>query len=216
MVGELLDGVAARRGLELLSEFAYPLPARVICELLGVPAEDHRMIMAHAPALALALDPGPMRTPTAVAAADRAVTELCEYLQGLIDSRRRQPGTDLLSALVAAESDGDRLSQDELLATVILLLIAGHETTANVIGNSTLSILRNPAQLARLRDDPEVDRRAVEELLRYDGPINMAERITLEDVDLNGTTIPGVEFWCCCWRRPTVTGGSSKIPSAWS
>jgi len=189
MVGEMLDGLAPRGGAELLSEFAYPLPARVICELLGVPDEDHRLIMAHAPALALALDPGPMRTPPAVAAADRAVTELSEYLGGLIESRQRQPADDLITALVAAESDGDRLSRDELLATIILLLIAGHETTANVIGNGTLSLLRNPAQAARLREDPDIERRAVEELLRYDGPINMAQRITNQDVELNGTPI---------------------------
>ena len=190
MVEEMLAEIEPRRSLELLSQFAYPLPARVICELLGVPPEDHRLIIRHAPALALALDPGPMRTPAAVQAADRAVAELNEYLGGLIESRRRQSEDDLLSALVAAESDGDRLSHDELLATVMLLLIAGHETTANVIGNAMLTLLRHPVELARLRDDPGIERSAVEELLRFDGPINMAQRITLRDVALNGTEIP--------------------------
>lgn len=187
---EMLDRRSGERRMELLSDFAYPFPARVICEMLGVPDEDHSLIVRHAPALALAFDPGPMRTPAAVAAADRAVSELGAYLSDLIASRRRQPGPDLLSALVAAEADGDRLSSDELIATVLLLLIAGHETTANVIANSTLTLLRNPEQRRRLQEDPTVERSAVEELLRFDGPVNMAERITAEEVQLGGHTIP--------------------------
>lgn len=190
MVHDRLDRLEAAHHMEVLSELAYPLPARVICELLGVPAEDHPLIMRHAPTLGLALDPGPMRSPAAVDAADRAITELEEYLGGLIDTRRRQPGDDLLSALVAAEAEGERLDRDELLATVILLLIAGHETTANVIGNGLLSLLRNPAQLERLREDTDIERSAVEELLRYEGPVNMTERITSREIDLNGTRIP--------------------------
>lgn len=190
MVEESLDRLAPARRMELLTDFAYPLPARVICALLGVPEEDHGLIIRHAPALALALDPGPMRTPAAVDAADRAILELEEYLGGLVESRRRQPQDDLLSALVAAEADGDRLDKEELMTTVILLLIAGHETTANVIGNGLACLLRHPTQLARLRDDPDVERTAVEELLRYEGPINMTERITRADIELNGTAIP--------------------------
>ena len=190
LVEELLEPISARGRMEFLSEFAYPLPARVICELLGVPAADSELIMRSAPAIAAALDPAPMRSDAGREATDHAVEELTEYLDGLIESRRRQPGTDLLSALVEVESDGDRLSHDELRATVILLLIAGHETTANVMGNGLRSLLRHPGQLALLRDDESVARTATEELLRYDGPINMAERITMQDLDLPGGHIP--------------------------
>ena len=190
LVDELLEPVSARGRMEFLAEFAYPLPARVICELLGVPADDSQLIMRAAPAIATALDPAPMRSEASREATDRAVEELSEYLDGLIESRRRQPGPDLLSALVEVESDGDRLSHDELMATVILLLIAGHETTANVMGNGLLSLLRHPDQLALLREEDGVARTATEELLRFDGPINMAERITLQGVDVPGGHIP--------------------------
>ena len=190
LVDELLEPLSSRRHTEFLADFAYPLPARVICELLGVPAEDSEIFMRSAPAIATALDPSPMRSEAGRDATDRAVEELTEYLDGLIESRRRQPGDDLLSALVEVETDGDRLSHDELLATVILLLIAGHETTANVMGNGLRSLLRHPDQLALLRDEQEAAKTAVEELLRYDGPINMAERITTQEVEVPGGRIP--------------------------
>lgn len=190
LVEELLEPLSSRKRMEFLSEFAYPLPARVICELLGVPAEDCQLIMRSAPAIASALDPAPMRTPAMREATDRAVEELTEYLGGLIESRRLQPRDDLLSALVQVEADGDRLSHDELLATVILLLIAGHETTANVMGNGLLSLLQNPDQLDLWRGEDSLDKTAVEELLRFDGPINMAERVTMRDVEIPGGRIP--------------------------
>jgi cytochrome P450 len=111
-------------------------------------------------------------------------------LGDLIERRRRDPGADLLSALVTAEEDGDQLSQQELIATAALVLVAGHETTANLIGNGILALLRHPAELERLRDDPELDRTAVEELLRYDGPIQITQRVTLDRVEVGSTAIP--------------------------
>jgi cytochrome P450 len=163
---------------------------RVICELLGVPAGDEKILLDNAPALAIGLDPDPMRSPQAVAAADRATEVLVSYLADLIACRRRQPGDDLLSGLIAAEEKGDKLSEDDLVAIVFLLLIAGHETTANLVGNGLVALLRNRDALATLREDTEADRPAVEELLRYDGPVQMAERITLEPVEVAGRTIP--------------------------
>ncbi|HZU72408.1 MAG TPA: cytochrome P450 [Acidimicrobiales bacterium] len=190
LMDELLEPVMADRRMELMGRLAYPLPARVICELLGVPAEDHPFIVSRAPALGVGLDPGPMRSPAAVKAANRAARDLLGYLGELIDRRRRQPGPDLLSALIEAEEGGDRLSRDELLATLGLVLVAGHETTANLIGNAICALIAHPVELARLRDDPGLDRAAVEELMRYDGPIQMSERIALEDIVLSDRVIP--------------------------
>jgi hypothetical protein len=190
LVDELLDAASRRHYLELMHEFAYPLPARVICELLGVPKDDEQFIVAQAPALGTGLDPAPMRTPASVEAANAATEALIEYLGGLIAERRRNPRDDMLSALLAAEDGGDSLSHDELVSTFLLLLVAGHETTANLIGNGVLALLRHPDQLARLRADPELDRSAVEELMRFDGPIQIVERITLEPVVIGGHEIP--------------------------
>ena len=187
LVAEMLDRLAPRGRAELMGEFAYPLPARVIGEMLGVPPEGQELIVRHAPAVASRIDPSPMRGADEMAAADHAAAELTAYVESLIDSRRRCPGTDLLSALMAAEEQGDRLTHDELLSTVILLLIAGHETTANLIGNGVLALMQSPSQSGALLSDPA---RAVEELLRYDGPIQMTERVTLEEVELGRRRIP--------------------------
>lgn len=190
IVEDLLEGPARRGRIELMSEFAYPLPARVICELLGVPESDAPFIVDHAPALATGLDPSPMRSEEALRRADRATVALREYLIDLIAMRRRDGGDDLLSALIAAEDDGDRLSIDELVATILLLLIAGHETTANLIGNGLVALLGQPGQMADLVHDEDLDKTAIEELLRVDPPVQMAQRVTLEDVELEGKVIP--------------------------
>jgi pimeloyl-[acyl-carrier protein] synthase len=193
-ISEIVEGLltAAERNhrMELMREFAYPLPARVICELLDVPRPDEAFVIAQAPALAVGLDPTPMRPTAAIEAADRATLALTDYLEALIEQRRHHPGDDLLSALIAAEEGGERLDRDELVATLLLLLIAGHETTANLIGNGVHALLRHPAQLERLRNDPDVDHAAIEELLRYDGPVHMTERITLEPTTIGDATIP--------------------------
>lgn len=198
LVDEMLDELERRGHAELMSEFAYPLPARVICELLGVPADGQDVIVRNAPALATGLDPNPMRTPESIAAADAAVMALRQYLDGLIEERRREPGADLLSALIEAEDGGDRLDHEELVATLILLLIAGHETTANLIGNGLLALTRHPGELERFRRSAEGDREAIEELLRYDGPIQMTQRITLDDVEIDGERIPAGRIVVLC------------------
>lgn len=190
LVDATLDRVEPCGGMEVMGELAYPLPAQIICELIGVPAEDRDVVVRAAPALAVGLDPSPMRSSHAIVAADRATADLRRYLDRLIDLRRGAPGSDMLSALIAAEADGHRLDGDELFSMVVLLLIAGHETTANLIGNGLLALARHPEALARWRDDESLDRTAVEELLRYDPPAQMVQRVTLEDIDFDGHVVP--------------------------
>jgi cytochrome P450 len=215
IVDELLQPLESAGHLELMRNFAYPLPARIICELLGVHPEDEHVIIDAAPAVAIGLDPEPMRTADAVDRADRATHTLVAYLDGLIETRRRQPGDDLLTALVAVEDEGERLSHDELIAIVILLLIAGHETTANLIGSGMLAMFRQPDALDRLRDDTTVDRSAVEELLRHSGPVQMTQRIALDDVELDGHAIPAGRIIVLCSaaanRDPAVFSEPARL-----
>jgi len=168
--------------LDLMRDLAYPLPARVICELLGVPTRDQQLVIDRAPALAVGIDPAPIRPAGVIEAADEATVFLASYLSDLIELRRRETRDDLLSALIDAEEAGGRLSERELIATILLLLIAGHETTANLIGNAVAVLNRNREQLHRWHDEPELGRTAVEELLRYDSPVQMTLRIALEDM----------------------------------
>jgi cytochrome P450 len=191
IVDDLLSPALGRGGFELMHDFAYPLPARVICELLGVPAGDHDLFIHHAPALAVGLDPSPMRTAASVKRANEATVALSRYLDTLVERRRNDPADDLLSALITTEEDGTSLSHDELIATVLLLILAGHETTANVLGNSMLRLLKNRPALDDLAALDETGAKvAVEELLRLDGPVHMAERITLEPVQIGGIDLP--------------------------
>jgi cytochrome P450 len=192
LVNGLLDTVEARGDahMDVIADLAYPLPVVIICELLGVPAADHVTFQQWSRELAGSIDPQPLRTPEQEERIHTAAEAFVEYFHELIDRRRRDPADDLLSALIAAEEAGDRLSEPELLATALFLLIAGHETTVNLIGNGTLALLRHPDQLDRLRADPSLDRNAVEELLRFDSPVMITQRITLEEYEVGGTTIP--------------------------
>lgn len=188
LADELIAPLRGRGRFDLMAELAYPFPARVICELIGLPPEDHELIATYGKDLAVALDPLPSADD--LRRADRAAVALRDHLAGPIEERRRAPTDDLLSALVAAEADGDRLDHDELVATVLLLLIAGHETTANLIGNAVALLDRHPDQRAALRDRPELAEMAVEELLRCEAPVQMDQRNALEDVELAGRAIP--------------------------
>jgi cytochrome P450 len=159
----------------------------VISELLGVPEADRADIRRWSTAIAPIIDPIlPPETETQVAEAGEA---LGQYFDRLIGKRRKDPGTDLLSALIHAEEEGDKLNTDELRATCVLLLIAGHETTMNLIGNGMLALLRNRTELDRVRDDPDVSRSAVEELLRFDSPVHLTARTALEDVNVGERVI---------------------------
>jgi cytochrome P450 len=193
VTGELLSAAAVRdeHELELVSQLAYPLPVRIISELLGVPAGDHRRFAAWSAQLARSLQPRFIavdETGDGDAAAARA--EFTEYFRDLIARRRADPGDDLLTELIRAEDEGSRLSEAELLSTCILLLVAGHETTVGLISNAVLALLRHPGQLAALRADPGLADAAVEETLRYDPPVQLTARIARGQVRIGSPDAP--------------------------
>lgn len=164
--------------LELVSQLAYPLPVRIISELLGVPPEDHSRFAGWSAKLAHSVQPSfGAIDPAELAAAEQAGLEFAEYFTELIDARRSSPADDLLTKLIRAEDAGDRLTTDELIATCVLLLVAGHETTVGLISNAVLALLRNPGELAALTADPDLAASAVEETLRYDSPVQLTGRV---------------------------------------
>ncbi|OKI01025.1 cytochrome [Streptomyces sp. CB02923] len=185
---ELLDAMlAAPDGrADLVDALAFPLPLTVICELLGVPDIEREAFRVWS---------NEVVSPTSHEATMTAARDMAAYLDGLIEAKRRSPGEDLLSALVrTSDEDGDQLSQQELLGMAFLLLVAGHETTVNLISNGVRALLQHPAQLAALRDGFSLLDNAVEEMLRYDGPVeNATWRFTTEPVEIGGTVIPAGE-----------------------
>ena len=192
IVDGLLDRVERAGAMDLIEEFAYPIPVNVICEMLGVPVEDHEQFKGWSLDLARGLDSimlGP--DSDVVKRSGKAREGLSNYIRQLIGERRSAPRGDLLSALIATEEAGDKLSEPELVAMSILLLVAGHETTVNLIGNGMLALLRHPDQLRQLRERPDLIGSAVEELLRYDGPVQRTARTPSEDVTIGNRTIPG-------------------------
>ena len=187
LVDELLDARRDRSQLDVVDDFAYPLPVTVICELLGVPREDESRFHTWADTLAHSLDPDPGQKTDQ--AALLAGMELRNYMQALVAERRSHPGDDLLSGLAAGDA-ADRMDDANLVVTMILLLIAGHETTVNLITNGALTLLRYPAELERLRDHPHRAPVVIEELLRYEPPVQFITRFALADIEVDGVTIP--------------------------
>ncbi|MFG2018801.1 cytochrome P450 family protein [Actinomadura geliboluensis] len=182
----LLDGIAARGAADLIEDLAVPLPVQVICELLGVPASDRARFREWTAVLTV-----PALTSDARAHRREVARAFNGYLTEVIAERRARPEDDLVSALINARDGDAALTEPELLAGIALLLIAGHETTVNLIGNGVLALLREPDQMALLRAEPELLPAAVEELLRYDGPVERAsQRIALEDMEIAGTFVP--------------------------
>ncbi|MFF7979683.1 cytochrome P450 [Streptomyces sp. NPDC007901] len=188
---ELLEPFEAGRQIDIVDDFAYPLPVTVICRLLGVPREDEPLFRAWSDALVAAADVRPEDDSAEEdKAGDQARMEMGGYLVNLAEQRRGDPGDDMLSAFVNEPDPALRLTQEELAETAVLLLIAGHETTVNLITNGSLTLLRHPEQLDRLRREPELLPRAVEELLRYEPPVHMRGRVPHADIDVAGTEIP--------------------------
>jgi len=192
IVDDLLGRVEGEGGMDLIADLAYPLPVIVIAEMLGVPPEDRDVFHKWSTDLARSLDP--LLPEDVMVTIEQSADEFTEYFAKLIAERRANPGDDLLSALVAAEQAGDRLSEEELVSTCILLLVAGHETTMNLIGNGMLALLRQPDQLERLRADPSLVPNAVEELLRYDGTVQLTGRTAKEPIDIAGRTVEAGEI----------------------
>jgi cytochrome P450 len=194
LVAELLDEIAeaARAGepVDLIARFAFPLPFVVISELLGMPEGDRLQLRAWSHTMTKSLEP--IVDPDDFPAIVEAGESMAAHVEAAIDWKRANPADDVLSALIAAEEDGDRLSRDELLDQVLLLYLAGHETTVNLIGNGTLALLRHRDQLERLAADPALDTPAVDELLRYDSPVQLSRRIVTSEMELAGETVgPG-------------------------
>lgn len=182
---ELLDATQAGGRMELIHDYALPLPMTIITELLGVPAQDRAKFHTWSKSLV------EVASATDLLRALPHLLMFMRYLRRLCKQRRADPRDDLVTGLVQAEEAGDTLSEDELLAMVFLLLVAGHETTVNLIGNGTLALLQHPEQLDLLRQNPALIKSAVEELARYTSPVSLAtERYAREDVTLQGTTIP--------------------------
>jgi cytochrome P450 len=192
LVDGMLDAAQDAGRVDLVDALAFPLPFAVIAEMLGTPPADHARIRQLTGTLVRSLEP--VADPALVAAIAEADAELTTIAAEMIAWKRANPADDLLTALVNAEDDGDVLDDDELIAQTLLLYIAGHETTVNLIAGGTLALLRHPAQLAALREDPALAGNGVEELLRYDSPVQATRRVTLEPVTLGGVTIPAGAF----------------------
>ncbi|WP_329013170.1 cytochrome P450 [Streptomyces sp. NBC_01601] len=188
LADELVGGLAVAGGGDLLTDVAEPLPVAVIAELLGIPESDRAPLRPWSADICgmYELNPSPETARRAV----RASVEFSEYLRTLIAARRAEPADDLISALIAAHDEGDRLTEQEMISTAVLLLNAGHEATVNATVNGWHALFEHPAQLAALRADHTLVPTAVEELLRYDTPLQLFERWVLDDIELAGTTIP--------------------------
>ncbi len=187
IVDQLLDGVSGDGGMELVEALAFPLPVTVISEMLGVPTADHALLRGWTSEVIKALDP--IDDPMVLFPAAEAFRAMQGYFDELVQERRRHPGTDLLSAFIAAEDDGDRLSHDELLDTTILLFAAGHETTVNLITGGAYNLFSYPDQVSRLRDDFSLMAGAVEECLRFGPPVQLTGRIAIEDAEVAGELV---------------------------
>jgi cytochrome P450 len=196
LVDESLDRIADGGQVDLIEELAFPLPFAVISEMLGTPPTDHVRLRELSGTLVRSLEV--VTDPELLRAISSAEVELSEMMRDIIVWKRDNPADDLLTALIAAEHDGDQLSDDELVAQVLLLYVAGHETTVNLIGNGVLALLRNPDQLALLRSRPELAGNAVEEFLRYDSPVQQSRRITVAPHTIRDREIPAGAFVVAC------------------
>jgi cytochrome P450 len=211
LVGELLEQLAAGTGsgepVDLIARFAFPLPFVVISELLGMPDGDRDQLRAWSHEMTLGIEPfaDDATLRRIVAAAD----QMFAHVDDVIEWKRRNPADDLLSGMIAAEEDGDRLTSVELRDQVVLLYLAGHETTVNLIGNGTNALLRHRDQLERLVADPDLDANAVDEMLRYDSPVQVSRRIATTDIEIAGEQIGAGELVL------TLLGSSNRDEGKW-
>jgi len=208
LVDELLDPIVEAGHADLVAELAEPLPVRVIAELLGFPDADRHLLRPWSNDIVSLYELEPSE-----ADAERAVRssrEFAAYLRELIAERRAAPGEDLFSALVAVTEGGDRLTEDELVATAVLLLNAGHEASVNVLANGVLALLRHPDQLTRLREHPTLAATAVEELIRYDSPLSLFTRTASQEVQISGQTVKAGEV------VGLLLGAANRDPAAFA
>jgi len=208
IVDQALDRVEQRGQMDLIADFALRLPVTVICDMLGIPEEDHETIFSGARAGGRLLDPVPLsRAEIDKANADNLA--IAAYFRTLFELRRRQPGDDLTTQLVQAEEQGHKLTNEELTANVILLFGAGHETTVNLIGNGLLALHRHPDQLRLLKENPALIANAIEELLRYDSSVQLTGRTALENVSVGGVDVAMGESVLC------LLGAANRDPAVY-
>ncbi|MET4386542.1 cytochrome P450 [Bradyrhizobium sp. F1.4.3] len=209
IVDQAINAVIDHGHMDLIEDFAFRLPVTIICDMLGIP-EDHREVFYNSSRDGgRLLDPVPMSAEE-IAKGNAANMMAQMYFQQLFELRRRNPGDDLTTQLVQAEEDGNKLTNEELTANIILLFGAGHETTVNLIGNGLLALHRNPDQLALLKARPDLITNAIEEFLRYDSSVQMTGRVTLEDIDdLGGKRIPKGETVLC------LLGSANRDPAVY-
>lgn len=204
----LLDDIAGKDQIDIIADIAYPLPVIVIADMLGVPPEDRDRFKVWSDDLALSVEPVLARTHT-----DRirkSWDEIFEYFEGIIALRQADPKDDLISLLIAAEDQGNKLSREELLLTLLLLLVAGNETTRNMIGNGTLALLRNPEQMELLRNDGSLLESAVSEFLRYDSPVQLNGRYVFKDTVIGGKRVRAGQQLLC------ALGAANRDPAVYA
>ena len=216
LVEELLAPLADGATFDVVHELAEPLPILVIAELLGLPGEDRKELKVWSDDLAKLLD-GSIAMQH-IGRGIQSAIQVFDYLRGHLEERRRAPREDLLSAMIAARDRDENLTDDEILATALLVMGAGHETTTNLIGNATLALLRNPGELARLRSEPALLPGAVEEFLRYDAPVQGTARVAREPIELHGRMIPERQEILlpigCANRDPAVFADPERLDVA--
>lgn len=208
ITAQLVAAIEPGEQVDLVEAVAQPLPVQVISELLGVPTADRPLLLGWSHALARSIEPELLIPDGERADQARARYAFGAYLRQLAAERRRRPGPDLISDLVRTRDREEVLTEDELVATCILLLVAGHETTTSLIGNGTLALLRHPDQLARVAAEPGLGPSAVEELVRYDSPVQLTMRVARQDADVGGTDVPRGSFVI------VLAGAANRDPEA--
>ena len=208
IVAELLDDLDGKDRFDLIESVAFPMPITVIAEMLGVPARDMDRFERWSNDISLTIEPS-LRDDQ-IRLVECATEELYEYFEGIIEERRLKPEDDMITALLNAEDEGDRLTHSELLGTLVLLLVAGNETTRNLIGNGMRALLKHPEQLQRLRDNPDLLDSALNELLRYDSPVQLDGRLVHDDVEIGGQRIIAGQRVLC------AIGAANRDPSVFA
>ena len=213
IVDDLLNELEGKDRFDLIESLAFPMPVTVIAEMLGVPAQDMDRFKHWSNDVSLTIEPS-LREDQ-IRRVERASEELYAYFESIIEQRRREPQDDMITALLNAEDEGDRLTHEELLGTLVLLLVAGNETTRNLIGNGMRALLKNPEQLRKLRDNPDLLDSAINELLRYDSPVQLDGRLVHNDVEVAGQRISAGQRVLCAIgaanRDPTVFVEPDKL-----
>ena len=208
IVDRLLDDLEGQDRFDMIDSFAYPVPVMVIAEMLGIPTEDRDTFKEWSNDASLIIEP--ILSDEQYSRVKIAGEKLFDYFEGIIERRRRDPQDDLISAMIAAEEDGDRLSRDELLGSILLLLVAGNETTRNLIGNGMLALMRNPDQFQLLRDNPSLMDSAITEFLRYDSPVQLDGRTATVDCEIGGKQIKARQ------RVINMLGAANHDPSVFT